>query len=268
MSLLLFLISVLILCTINSKYWSVLGAAPDGSTEIITTIKGLIDKCSQDTFTQNKFPKESEDPPPSSIETPSYIKVYGEYLKNLKTIKWGKLLISLGTLLTSEQKRKILKDIATAFTPVKEEELNANIEAMRSQGKIISEVQKKDSPYKMAKEQFGVDDTNPNPKELLCKYLLQIPFDYPERLIYTLMCGIKDALETLIFNIKDSKGPDGKPLFDDRTLNELKIFLKVADGMRKETGPITIKLWFWLLIAALIVILILIGVFVFYYFRR
>jgi hypothetical protein len=98
--------------------------------------------------------------------------------------------------------------------------------------------------------------------------LLEIPFKYPERVVYTLMCGLKDVLDNLIFNAKDLKDGNGVPVLDERMLSELKTCLKVVDGMRKETGPITIKLWFWLLIAALIVILILIGVFVFYYFRR
>jgi hypothetical protein len=223
--------------------------------------------CNTDKFTPPKFPRNSLAPTPPKIDTPLYLKAYERYLKNFKKIRWFDLFKSLKEKLSEQQRRKVLKDIAAAYVPIYEEVMLVDIEKVKAaNGEIPKEL--KESPYKLAKTKFLEYENDP--KKLVINELLGIPLEFPEKIVYNLMCGLKDVIEYLIFNIKDhNKNTEDKTkVIDERVIEDLKSLLKIADGMRKETGPITIKLWFWLLMAFLIVFLILVGVFVFYYFRR
>lgn len=252
-------------------------SSSDDATGIAKEIAKIIKSLQAKKFALSEYPKpatilahtiaplESIDTSSDASEMPSYLKLYRTHLKDLKKIKWGPLIDVLRGNLGSEHVRAIFKEFTRGWITIMNKSIEAEVKALQAENKEIPEEVANQSALELARKNFGILFKDISE---LVKYLLMVPLKYSEEIVYEVMCTLKSIIEMVLSKVPEMKDANDKPALTAEQIKELKMCLKMAEAMRKKTGPITIQLWFWLLIALTIVTLIMLAIFTFYYLRR
>lgn len=208
---------------------------------------------------------ENVDSNPSAPDMPAYLKLYRSHLKGLRKIKWHALLSTLHEHIGKAQRQEIFKDFCRGWTNIMNKSIEAEVNALKKDGQEVKEEVLNQSPSELAKQNFKTLFESP---ANLVTYLIMVPLKYPEEIVYEVMCTLKGIVENIITKAPELKDDKGKALITPEQVEELTLCLKTSEAMRKKTGPFTIQLWFWLLVALSIIALIMLAIFTFYYFRR
>jgi hypothetical protein len=130
----------------------------------------------------------------------------------------------------------------------------------------------------------------PKPDVLLL-FLLDAPIVLPPPQVYEVACCAKAVLELLLQRQTcpapsqlsspgskeegrgkggegDDDGLGNRYCFAGSTNDLLREFLEASDRLRRQTGPVTIQLWFWILVGLLSLAILAGAIFAFYYMRR